>query len=79
MNMVLLIEKLEMDQIFHAIMVPNTLQPYILYESHNALGCNGSTRYHFIRRNYYWKKLHEHCTKYVHSCPECQQVTFEEP
>ena len=39
--------------IFHAIMVPNTLQPYILYESDNALGHNGSTRlYHFIRKHY---------------------------
>ena len=43
--------------IFHAIMVPIALQPYILYECHNALGHNGSTRmYHFIRRYYYWKK-----------------------
>ena len=42
--------------IFHAIIVPNTLQSYILYECHNALGHNGSTRlYHFIRRHYYWK------------------------
>ena len=44
--------------IFHAIMVPNTLQPYILYKSHNTQGHNGSTRmYHFIRRHYYWKKI----------------------
>ena len=27
--------------IFHAAMVPQTLQPYILHESHNALGHNG--------------------------------------
>ena len=39
---------------FQPIMVPNTLQPYILYECHNALGHNGSTRlYHSIRRHYY--------------------------
>ena len=45
--------------IFHEIMVPNALQPYNLYESHNALGHNGSTRlYHLIRRHYYWKQLH---------------------
>ena len=56
------------------------MQPYILYEHHNALGQNSSTRlYHFIRRHYYWKKLHHHCRKYVHSCPECQQVTLKEP
>ena len=27
----------------------------------------------------YWKKLHQHCNKYVWSCPECQQVTSKEP
>ena len=36
--------------IFHAIMFPQLLQPYILYESHNVLGHNGSTRlYTFIK------------------------------
>ena len=66
--------------IYQAIMVPNALQPYILYESHNALGHNGSTRmYHFIRRHYYWKKLNQHCNKSVYSCPECQLVTSKEP
>ena len=79
--MVLPTEKLRMDQMFfHTIMVPNTLQPYILYESHNALGYNGSTRlYHFIRRHYYWKKLCQDCNKYVHLHPECQQVTLKAP
>ena len=43
--------------IFHTFMVPNTLQPFILYKSNNALGHNGSSRlYSFIRRHYYWKK-----------------------
>ena len=52
--------------IFHAVMVPQTLQPYILPESHNALGHNGPTRlYNFIRRHYYWRKMHQHCNKYV--------------
>ena len=56
------------------------MQPYILYESHNALGHNGSTRlYHFIRMHYYCKKLHQHCNKYVCSCTESQQVTLKEP
>ena len=45
------------SNIFHAIMVPNILQPYILYKSHNATGHNGSTRlYHIIIRHHYWKK-----------------------
>ena len=69
----------EGPNIFHAIMVPNTLQPFILYECHNALGHNGSTRlYHFIRRNHYWKKVCQQCNKYMHSCTECQQVTLKE-
>ena len=34
----------EGSNIFHAIMIPQKLQTYILYESHNALGHNGSTR-----------------------------------
>ena len=35
--------------IFHTVMIPNALQLYILYESHNALGHHGSTRmYHII-------------------------------
>ena len=59
-------KKRDGPNIFHTIMVPNTLQPYILYESHNALGHNGSTRLHnFIRGHYYWKKLCQHCNKYV--------------
>ena len=32
------------SNIFHAVMVPQTLEPYMLYESHNALGHNRSTR-----------------------------------
>ena len=56
--------------IFQGIMVPNALQPYILYESHKALGHNGSTRLcSFIRRHYYWKKLLQFCNKYVFPCP----------
>ena len=67
--------------IFHAIVVPNALQPYIFFiGNHNALGHNGPTRlYHFIRRHYYWKKLHQYCNKYAYSCPECQQVSLKEP
>ena len=45
------------SNIFHAIIVHNTLQPYILYENHYTLGHNRATKlYHFIRRLYYWKK-----------------------
>ena len=40
--------------VFHAILVPNALQPFISYKSHSPLGHNDSTRlYHFIRRHYY--------------------------
>ena len=61
-------------------MVPQTLQPYILYESHNALGHNGSTRmFNFIKKHHYWKKLWQHCNKYVRSSLECQKVTLKEP
>ena len=68
------------SNIFHNIMVPQKLQPYILYECHNALGHNGTTRlYTFIKRFYYWKKLYQDCSKYVRSCAECQQVTSKEP
>ena len=64
--------------IFQTVMVPLALQPYILYESHNALGHNDFTRvYNFVKRHY-WRKLHQHCNKYVRSCPECQQVTLKE-
>ena len=66
--------------IFYTIMVPNTLQPNIMKESHNALGHYGSTKlYNFIRRHYYWKTLCQHCNKYAQSCPGCQQVTLKEP
>ena len=66
--------------IIHAIMVPNTLQSDILYECHNALGHNGSTRlYHFISRHYYWKRLCQHCNTYVCSCSGCQQVALKGP
>ena len=64
---------------FHTIIVPHTLQPYILYESLNVLGHNGPIRlYNFIKRCCYWKKLCQHCNKYVRSCSECQQVTLKE-
>ena len=47
------------SNIFHAIMVPQTLRPYILCESHNALEHNNPTRlYNLIKRHYYWRKLH---------------------
>ena len=52
---------------FHAIVVPNALQSYILYESDNALGHNGCARLcHFIRKHYYWTKLCQHCNKCVY-------------
>ena len=61
-------------------MALQTLQPYILYESHNALQNNGSTWFvDFIKRHYYWRKLYQHCNYYIRSCPECQQVTQKEP
>ena len=73
--------KIKLDKIFfHMIMVLQTLQPFILYESHSKLGHNGSTRlYNFIKRHYYWRKLHQQCNKYIRSCPECPQVTLKEP
>ena len=61
-------------------MVPQKLQPYRLYEWHNALGPSRSTRlYTFIERHYYWKKSHQDCNMYVRSCTECQQATLKEP
>ena len=39
------------SNIFHTVMVPQSLETIILYESYNALGHNGSTRlYNFIKR-----------------------------
>ena len=67
------------SNIFHAIMMPQILLPYILYESHKALGHKGSTRlYNFIKWHYYWKRLWQHCNKYVRPCPKCQQFTLKE-
>ena len=61
-------------------MVPQNLPPYMLHESHNALRHTGSTMlYNFIKRFYYWKKLHQDCGMYVRSCTECLQATFREP
>ena len=63
-------KKSEMDQIFPCNMVPNALQLCILYESHNALGHNDSSRlHHYIRRHCYWKMLSQHCNNYVFPCP----------
>ena len=57
------------QNIFHAIMVPQMLQPYILYEIHNPLGHNCLKRlYNFIKRHYYWRKVCQLCNKYVRSC-----------
>ena len=61
-------------------MVTQKLQPSIIYKCHNALGHNGSTRQTSLLKDfYYWKKLHQDCSKYVRSCAECQQVTLKEP
>ena len=69
MNMVLYTEKIkDGTNISHVIMVPQTLQPYILYKSYNPLGNNASI---YLLKYYYWKKLCQHCYKYVRSCPEC--------
>ena len=67
----------EESNVSHAIMVPCKMQPYILYESHNALGHISFTwLYKFIKRFYYWKKLCQDCNKYIRSCTDCQQVTL---
>ena len=68
------------SNIFHSIMVPQTLEPYILYMSYNALGHNCPTCLHsIIKRHYYWRKLCQHCNRYVRSCPNFQQLTLKEP
>ena len=54
--------------IFHTVMVCNTLQPYIFYKIHNTLGHNGSIRlYDSIQKHHYLKKLHQHCNK-MYNC-----------
>ena len=68
------------SNIFHIVVIPETLLPNILYESHNALGHTGPTRlYIFIKRYYYWKKSCQLCNKYIRLCPDCLQVTLKEP
>ena len=42
-------------KIFDTLVIDNTLQTYILYESHSILGYNGCTRsYKFLKRHYNW-------------------------
>ena len=49
-----------------------------LYQSHNALGHNDSTRlYNFTKGHNYWRKWHQHCYKYVRSCPDIQQMALK--
>ena len=44
------------------------------------MGHNGTMQlYGYIRRYYFWQKLKQHCTKHVHQCKECQQVSLKEP
>ena len=51
---------------FGVLIVPNTFQKYILCESHNSPGHNGTTRvYQFLKRQYYWKGLKESVQKIV--------------
>ena len=39
---------------FRALILPKTIQIYVLYKSHNSLGYNGNTRlYLFLKRQYY--------------------------
>ena len=47
---------------------------------HDLMGHNGTTQlYVYIRRLYFWQKLKQDCTKYMHQCTECQQVPLKEP
>ena len=58
---------------FKALIVPKTIQNYLLYESHNGLDHNGTTRlYQFLKRQYYWKGLKESAQKFVRNCPQCE-------
>ena len=44
------------EQEVTVLILPKTLQKYVLYQSHTSLGHNCKTRLHqFLKRQYYWK------------------------
>ena len=43
---------------FSALIVPKTIKKYVLHESHNKVGHNGTAKlYQFLKRSHYWKDL----------------------
>ena len=43
------------------------------------MGYNGTLQlYGYIRKFYFWQKLKQDCTKHMHQCKECQQVSLKE-
>ena len=56
------------------LIVPNAIQKYMLYESQNSLGHNGTTRfYQFLKRQCNQKCLKESVQKFVRDCLKCQK------
>ena len=69
----------EGSQGFEAIVVPKKLYQLVPTMCHDLLGHNGTAQlYGYIRRYYFWQKLKQECTKHVHQCSECQQVSLKE-
>ena len=43
------------------------------------MGHNGTAQLYGYIRFYFWQKLKQDCTKHMHQCKECQQVSLKEP
>ena len=62
------------DHTFEVTVVPRALTGFILHQSHDALGHNGTQRlYHYLKRLYYWKGLRPDVDKHVKHCLQCRQ------
>ena len=58
--------------------VLKTIQKYVLYESHNSLGYNGTTSlYQFLKKKYYWKHLKETVQNLADIVYNVKQLTYK--
>ena len=63
---------------FRVLIVPKNIQKYVLYETHNSLGHNGTTGlYQLVKRLYYWKGLKESVQRFVRHNPNTKQQIYK--
>ena len=68
----------DFNNVFSAVVVPQTLIKYLLHASHDWLGHVEATKlYHFLKWLYYFKGMRQKLHEYVRSCHKCQIMNLQ--